>query len=449
MAFMRYTVLRLIYAQGSLFMLRLFLLVLVCAFGLPALAQEATPSAELMAEVRALEATAQARLEALQAAAARIERDVDYAFNLLGLFEAIGLLITVGAGLAALLGVTQLYSARKDTRKINEELKQQAADLLQRFDDEIEQRKRDVEALREQLMRAEQEQHKNTVNALIGSALLPIGERQYRNGDQEGAIATYKRALELDPNNPVFYQRLGYIFTQQGKFVEAEQYYNRAIGLEANFAPAIAGLGYVYRRMGDEEKNFDRRTELYIKAEQHLTDALKLSDRLLDEDGEPWWGVVGGLRRRRGQLDEAIYAYEKVTKIAPNSSYGFGNLALLYMKKNDREAMLKTYKHVERIAETEIRSKAGNFWGYADLIVARLALGKSEQALDDLRIAIGLAPINARYMLEGLRDTLADLARFIEDEKRPAIEQAVRELNRELAQRAAQAQIEQPEGEAS
>ncbi len=428
---------------------RLFrLLLLVWACALPILAQDSPPPADPLAELRDLEAaalarldaSAQAHLDAIQDAAARVERGVDYAFNLLGLFEAIGIFITVGAGVAAVVGLSQVYSARRETAEINKRLEQQAADLLKRFNEEIERRKHDLQALREELMRAEQEQHKNTVNALIASALLPIGERQYRNGDQEGAIATYQRALELDPNNPVFYQRLGYIFTQQGKFTEAERFYERAIGLEANFAPAIAGLGFVYRRMGDEEKDPDRRTALYVKAENRLVDALKLSERLLDEDGEPWWGVVGGLRRRRGQIDEAIYAYEKVTQIAPYSSYGFGNLALLYMKKNDRVAMLKTYARVEQIAETEIRSKAGNFWGYADLIVARFALGKSEQALDDLPIALGLAPINAPYMLEGLRDTLIDLVRVVEEDKRPAIEQAVEALNRELAQRAAQAQ---------
>ncbi|MCS6835619.1 MAG: tetratricopeptide repeat protein [Anaerolineae bacterium] len=425
------------------------LLMLMCVFGSPILAQDASPTADPLAEVRTLGATAQARLEAVQEAADKVERGVDRAFNLLGLFEAIGIFITVGAGVAALFGVSQLYSARNDTKKINEDLKKQADDLLRRFNEEIEQRKRDVENLREELMRAEQEQHKNTVNALIGSALLPIGERQYRNGDQEGAIATYQRALELDPNNPVFYQRLGYIFTQQNKFAQAEQYYERAIGLERDFAPAIAGLGFVYRRMGDGEQDKMRQSQLYNQAESHLLRALNLSERLLDEDGEPWWGVLGGLYRRRGQIDQAIYAYHKVTQIAPNSSYGFGNLALLYMKKNDREAMLKTYRHVERIAETEIRSKAGNFWGYADLIVARFALGKSEQALDNLPIAIGVAPTNAPYMLEGLRDTLVDLAQVVEDEKRLPIEQAIQELNRELAQRAAQTQLEQPEGEAS
>jgi len=424
------------------------LLLLVWACALPTLAQDSPSPTDPLADLRDLEATvlarldasAQAHLEAMQEAANKVERGVDYAFNLLGLFEAIGIFITVGAGVAAVVGLSQVYSARRETAEINKRLEQQAADLLKRFNEEIEQRKHDLQALREELMHAEQEQHKNTVNALIASALLPIGERQYRNGDQEGAIATYQRALELDPNNPVFYQRLGYIFTQQGKFSEAQRCYERAIGLEANFAPAIAGLGFVYRRMGDEEKNPDRRTELYVKAENRLMDALKLSERLLDEDGEPWWGVVGGLRRRRGQIDEAIYAYEKVTEIAPHSSYGFGNLALLYMKKNDRVAMLKTYARVEQIAETEIRSKAGNFWGYADLIVARFALGKSEQALYDLPIALGLAPTNAPYMLEGLRDTLIDLTRVVEEDKRPAIEQAVQTLNRELAQRVAQAQ---------
>jgi len=418
------------------------LVLMACAWALPALAQEATPPADPAAELRSLESAALAHARAAQEAADRADQAIDRAFNLLGLFEAIGFFVTVAGGLAAFVGLAQVYSARRETAETNKRLEQQAADLLQRFDEEIKQRERDLQALREELMRAGQEQHTSTVNALIASALLTIGERQYRNRDLEGAIATYQRALELDANNPVFYQRLGYVLTHQDKLAEAEHYYERAIGLEAKFSPAIAGLGFVYRRMGDATKDTLARSQLYNKAERLLLDALSLSDRLLDEDGEPWWGVLGGLYRRRGQIDQAIYAYEKVTKIAPHSSYGFGNLALLYMKKNERAAMLNTYSRVEQIAETEIRTKAGNFWGYADLIVSRFALGKGEAARAELPIVMGLAPANSPYMLEGLRDTLIDLARVVEDDKRPIIETTIQDLNRELAQRAAMAQPE-------
>ncbi|MEL6525012.1 MAG: hypothetical protein AAFQ07_04810, partial [Chloroflexota bacterium] len=54
-----------------------------------------------------------------------------------------------------------------------------------------------------------------------------------------------------------------------------------------------------------------------------------------------------------------------------------------------------------------------------------------------LPIAISIAPVDSPYMLEGTRDTLRDLANFLEPEKVPPIEDAIEILEAEMAERKA------------
>ncbi|MCU0512763.1 MAG: tetratricopeptide repeat protein [Anaerolineae bacterium] len=429
-------------------------LIMLLLLAAPLWAQEATPvpatptpaSADPLATVQAL-ATAVALDVANGITAA--DAATDRAFNLLGIFEAIGFLVTVVAGAAGAVGVFQLFSARADLQKTREQLVHEAQELRQRFESEIKGREEELRKLERQLETFALEQSEYTSRALLANALIPLGERQYKTGDYVGALNTYLRALELAPDNPVVNQRLGYVYTQRGDLDAARRHYEAAIGRENNFAPGLAGLGFVFRRQGekldklvhsapDETQRLQRILErdlLFNQAEEHLLKALKISPRLVDDDGESWWGVVGGLYKRRGQIDQAIEAYHQVTQVTPESSYGFGNLALLYIKKNDRARMLKTYERVEKIAETESVAEAGNFWGYADLIVSRFALGKAQAAREMMPMAITLAPEDSPYMLEALMETLAELLTVLQDERRPAIEQAVAELRHELHQR--------------
>jgi tetratricopeptide (TPR) repeat protein len=407
------------------------------------------------ARVASLETTINRPVEGESAgeiAAAALERAnyaTDLAFNLLGLFEALSLVVTVGGVVLTAFGFTRFNSAQNELTATRERVEREFDEYRTKFEQEINARERELQKLREALEESAEDERQQTSNALLANALIPIGERQYRASDYEGALNTYQRALELDPQNPVVNQRLAYVYTHSGELAKAEDHYERAIERESNFAPALAGLGFVYRRMGDDltgELNGDiesdvadkkrmERDRIYNQAEAYLLDALELSPRLVDDDGESWWGVLGGLYKRRGQIDEAINAYQKVTDVTPQSSYGFGNLALLYMRRGERDKMLEMYERVERIARTEARAQQGNFWGYADLVTSSYAIGKTDQADESLSVAISIAPEDSPYMLSGLHDTLEDLSQAVQPEKVPPIQKAVDRLDMEMTRR--------------
>ncbi len=337
-----------------------------------------------------------------QEAADEVGVHLDTANDLLGLFQNVtaisGLLIPLLALVGALMGFNRLNEAQKELKEAKEKMEKEMQD-----------KQEELQRVREELETTARLQRENAARANLGLSLLPLGERQYRAGDYDGAIATYLRALELDPTSVITNYRLGYVYTQSGKLQEASDHLSRALQAEPNFPPALACLGYVNRRIGEKLPQGIEREQKLNYAETLLLEALASTPKLIDEDGEAWWGSLGGLYRRRGQITQAIAAYEKAGEATPHSSYAHSNLALLYAQVRDLDQMLLTYDRVEQLAWGEVQGKIDNYWGYADLLTARLALGKVQLAEEALVSVFRTVPEKSPYALESLLDTLKRL----------------------------------------
>ncbi|MFQ3646293.1 MAG: tetratricopeptide repeat protein [Anaerolineae bacterium] len=369
-------------------------------------------------------------------AATLAEQNLNVASSLLNIFEGVALALTAGITLGGIvLGVFGIRSIQ-DTRRVSRELREEAAHLRHQFEQEINKREALLEQLRQRIESTAQETtthlQQRTDNALLAIALVEQAELQFKAADYEGAADAYQEALRLDPANPFIHQRLGYVYTQLGVIDSAWQHYQVAYEALPDSAATLAGMGFVMRRMAEKMPSGVEQEIQFVQAEQYLLRALAASPKLVDDNGESWWGVLGGLYRRRGMIEKAIDAYERATRVTPQSSYGFSNLALLYVKQGHAERMESTYARVEKIATSEASAASSNYWGYADLVVARLALGKQDQALADLEVALSIVPTNAAWMLEGLRETLLDLSQYVDTTRRAGIQRAVRRINEAL-----------------
>ncbi len=423
--------------------LRLWIIFCLLFISTAALAQEDTPepspttptaTATVDDALARAEAAAIRAEEAADEADSRAQEAIDLAFNLLGIFEAIGFLVTVGAGLAAIFGVSRLISAQNELTRARESVERELEEITKRFEQRLSEKEEEVTKLHEELEETAARNRQMLANASLAQSLLPIGERQYRAQDFQGALDTYQRALELDPGNLILHYRIGYTYTQSGELERALEHLQRALEIDDTFAPALASLGYVYRRIGEKMPNGIERDDTLNKAERYLLEALKRSPKLIDEDGESWWGSLGGLYRRRGQIEQAIEAYKRATEVTPQSSYGWGNLALLYVQTHNREKMLETYKRVEMLAQAEALAEVDNYWGWSDLAVARLALGKEAEAQEALQRALELASPDSPYMLDMLIDTIDRLATALDEGERPPLERAKAEIRRVQAE---------------
>ncbi len=389
-------------------------------------AQDDAPSATQPAVQQALDAAERAERFASQAAtaaadaeeaAAKSDRDADLAFNLFGLFEVFGGVLTI----FAIAGGAYVVNRWRN-------LQQEMVETRERFEKEIVLRQHELDELRDELKRDSNALRQETERSSLAMSLLPLGERQYKAQDFEGALDTYRRALELDPNNLIIHYRLGYVHTQRGNLEQAEEHLMKALELEEDFAPALASLGYVYRRIGESMEEGDARDRMLNKAEGLLLRALEIQPKMIDEDDESWWGSLGGLYRRREQIDAAIRAYEKAAEVTPHSSYPFSNLALLYVQKGEREKMQHTYKRVEQLAWGEVQAEVDNYWAYADLLTSRLAQGKVAEAESVLEMVFDIAPADSPYVFSMLADTLTRLANVLEEEQAKPVRDVIAKI---------------------
>lgn len=380
----------------------LLVFVLLTTAAVAVQAQDTPPPPDANAE-RAEAAAAEAREHAEDAA-----RYAGDASNFLGIFEAISVAITIAIGAFGVVGITRLFSAQSQLTEARKRIIDEVDTLRKEFEDELERRGSELSELNALLRESSEQQRRESARATLALSLLPLGERQYRAQDLKGAYETYTRALQLDGNNPVTHYRLGYVAVQSDHFDDAERHLRRALEIDPEFALAQAALGFTYRRMTDSMLDSPERDLLYNKAENAFLEALQKSPKLVDDDGESWWGSLGGLYRRRGQMNQAIRAYERAAEVTPHSSYPFSNLAMLYMNSQNHDGMMRMFKRVERLAHAETQAEVDNYWAYTDLLTSRLALGKSDND-DVLTMMLEIAPTETDYPLESLASTLERL----------------------------------------
>lgn len=82
-------------------------------------------------------------------------------------------------------------------------------------------------------------------------AYVGLGDARAAKGDTDGAVAQYKKALAHNPANPRVHLSLGKIYyAEKGLYYEAVASYKKAIELDPQFVDAMMGLGEVYEEKG-------------------------------------------------------------------------------------------------------------------------------------------------------------------------------------------------------
>ena len=261
-------------------------------------------------------------------------------------------------------------------------------------------------------LRQSEQQQANT-NAIRAMSMVMLGERQYQSKDLKGASETYQQALKLNHHDPTIHYRLGYIYAQQGDLAAAEQTLQTALKQDANYYPALAALGYVFRRRAEKLPSGKEQKDMLFKAEAYLFKALYGAPRLLNEDGESWWVTLAGLYRNRDQHERAVEAYQHAARITPASPYPLRNLALFIGQSGDLDKMFTIFQDVEHLARLRVQANPNDYWPYADLLVARLAAGKIQEAEDTLSFTLKTMPSNFPSASASLLKALEKLATLL------------------------------------
>ncbi|MCB9456959.1 MAG: TIR domain-containing protein [Anaerolineaceae bacterium] len=274
---------------------------------------------------------------------------------------------------------------------------------------------------------------------------IQYGDNLYHNRDFANALETYSGALRVASESLLddIHYRMALVYTARASrqrdnakkrddLVRAEPHLLKALELNEDYVEARAALGYLYRLMRDVVEDDIERTEYLNQAEVCFKKALTQRPDMTDENGESWWNTLGGVYKRRGQIDDAIGAYERAaTEVKNNSSYPYSNLGTLYLEKANSAKVVENYRFVERYAPRALEKNPSDFWSRGDLLVAKLALGKTGD-IDNIFNEYLLDAKDAPYAFRTLLETLEKLREVVGEAKREAIQTFINRLKEHL-----------------
>lgn len=146
-------------------------------------------------------------------------------------------------------------------------------------------------------------------------ARLAYGSFLYETQDEDDGVAQWEKARQLDPSNPAAWNNLANHYGHRGPVTKAFDYYTKAIELNPNepvYLQNLATTVYLFRKDAmefyhtDEKQVFDRSLELYRKA-------LKLDPRnlpLATDYAQSFYGI------KPLRTQEALDAWNYALKVA-------------------------------------------------------------------------------------------------------------------------------------
>lgn len=221
--------------------------------------------------------------------------------------------------------------------------------------------------------------------------------RTMSQDDCNAAIQNFKRAIELDPQFALAYSGLGACYANRmfkglgepEDYTYAETAFSKAFFYDPNVVEARVLMVMVYLARGEKKK---------ARAEMDLLTKLFPNEA-------PLYFVKGVIHRLDGEYDEALKAYEKLSRLDPAarvvSAY---NSARLFIYKRQYE---KALEYIERGEKAEpdhpmlkiFRSAVYYYRGDSDL-----AIDLMDKVLDEHPEMDGIRPLYAIYLAGAGRD---------------------------------------------
>lgn len=212
--------------------------------------------------------------------------------------------------------------------------------------------------------------------------LTDLALRQTEAGKVEDAIASYRKAIELDPTQWEAYNNLGVILAAHNQIDEALKLYRKALEHDPGNTLAHNNLGLALARKGELD---DAIREFRTAAEAgHVEAICNLGNALLS------------LRR----VDEALAQYRKAIEKDPTSLMAHNNLALVLEERGDWAGAVTHLRELSKNAPQDFAVMDRLAWILATAPEAGARNGE-EALMLARRVVYNVHPEKASY-----RDTL-------------------------------------------
>ncbi len=202
---------------------------------------------------------------------------------------------------------------------------------------------------------------------------VEVGNALKKRGDLNGALAEYKRGVELDPDFDRAHYNLANALSAAGRLKEAEFHYLQALRIDPGYAKAHNNLGLLLAKTGRIDE-----------AIAHYLAAVKSAPRHANA-----YNNLGLAYAKKRDLDKAISYYQKAIKINPYRPEYHNNLAIAFRRKGKPE--LAKHEFLEAI-----RLKPGYYKAYNNLGSLYLSSGRIDEAIKYFKSAISINPAYAK-----------------------------------------------------
>ncbi len=207
------------------------------------------------------------------------------------------------------------------------------------------------------------------IDADLAVSELVRGRDLQQEGDFQGAIECYERAIAIEPNNAIGYSNLGVIKQQLGEFAEAIAYYRQALEIDPNLAETLSNLGSALADAGETAEaiaTYDRALSLNPNCAEALIN-------------------LGLAREEEGDLVEAINCYQQAIQVNPNCAEAYLNLGIVLEEQGKLDEALV-------VCQQAIQQFPANPDAHYNLGIVLHKQGKIENAIACYQRVLSLKP---------------------------------------------------------
>ena len=154
-----------------------------------------------------------------------------------------------------------------------------------------------------------------------------------RQGKTDDAIAEWKRALELSPEDDRANSNLALLLVAAGRFDEAAPHFATTLRVNPSYPDGHSNLGVALAGAGKTEE-----------AIREFEKALEINPRSVEAHND-----LGRTLEARGKLDDAVSHFQRALESAPESAAVRNNLGRALLERDQADQALAEFQHVLRI----------------------------------------------------------------------------------------------------
>jgi protein O-mannosyl-transferase len=186
---------------------------------------------------------------------------------------------------------------------------------------------------------------------------MNLGLALQKQGDEEGALRQFRRALTIKPDYAEAWSEVGSILYAQGRLPQAKDAYRRALEADKELHGGYYNLGNIYQAEGD----FAGAIELYTQALRRRPDFAQARNNL------------GQALEAAGQLTAAGQQYRQAVDLDPALAEAWYNKAALHDRQNQPHQAVAAYRRALHLLDDRSDdASARHFAQAAAVALARL-----------------------------------------------------------------------------